>query len=44
MANPHMSQATAGDPDKMIPAMPATQLSQNYSSLPEKAFAFGAYQ
>ena len=41
MANPHMSQATAGDPDKMIPAMPATQLSQNYSSLPEKAFAFG---
>lgn len=41
MANLHMSQATAGDPDKMIPAMPATQLSQNYSSLPEMAFAFG---
>lgn len=41
MANPHMSQATAGGPDKTIPAMPATQLSPNYSSLPEIAFAFG---
>lgn len=39
MVNPHMSQATAGGPDKTIPAMPATQLSQNYSSLPEMAFA-----